>query len=74
MRLWLVTYGSGHDGDEWGVLGIFTSSERAEEFRKSYPYSTQVEEWDADPPVLFDGIRVDANLVDLHVAKKEVCS
>jgi hypothetical protein len=54
MTLYLLTYGDGEDGHEWGVEAIFTTREKAEAYREAcnavygYEYLT-VEEWTADP-------------------------
>jgi hypothetical protein len=61
MTVYLLTTGDGSDGDEWGVLGIFTTREKAEAAKAAYrlpvrrgdgsQYSrsvNDVEEWPVD--------------------------
>ena len=56
MLVYLVTKGDGSDGDEWYVVSIFTSKEKAERFiidhnahRPSWAaISNEVEEWKID--------------------------
>jgi len=57
-KIWLLTSGSGADGDEWGVISIHRTKEGAEQAEKvyeaprpradgsTYVFDGEVEEWD----------------------------
>jgi len=59
-KVWLLTTGTGQDGDEWSVEGIYSTKEKAELAKKRFqvpPNSVdgyeyvddyEVEEWDVD--------------------------
>lgn len=58
--VFLLTTGDGSDGNEWGVLGVYSARELAEKSKKRYEsprpniygnlYSpeSQIEEWEVD--------------------------
>jgi hypothetical protein len=60
MKVYLLTYGDGNDGNEWGVLSIYSSRERAEAAKLIYQYpierpdgstytrDVEIEEWHVD--------------------------
>jgi hypothetical protein len=60
MTVFLVTHGSGTDGDEWYVKGIFSTRELAEQYIKEHnahrpkwaELEEQIEEWPVD--AMFD--------------------
>ena len=59
-KIYLVTTGSGSDGDEWGVISIHRTKEGAERAEATYEaprerrdgstynHDAEVEEWDVD--------------------------
>lgn len=62
MSVWLVTAGEGVDGDEWRVLGVFSTLDRAREWVRAHNahagpgdeiieggYRTDIEEWPLNP-------------------------
>ena len=63
MIVYLLTTGSGFDGDEWGVEGIYSTRSLAEiakdwyerpRLRKdgsTYTFEAQIEEWEVNPPL-----------------------
>lgn len=57
-HVFLVTTGDGSDGDEWSVLGIFTTEAQANEARTAwelvflYRHANPVEKWRLNPKTL----------------------
>ena len=59
-KVWLLTEGSGSDGDEWGVISIHATKEGAilakEKYEKNhrradgsvYHYDANIEEWELE--------------------------
>lgn len=59
-KVWLLTCGTGEDGDEWSVLGIYTTQEFAVAAKQRYErprsrfdgsiycFDGNVEEWELD--------------------------
>lgn len=54
MKVWLVTFGEGDDGDAWDVHSIHSTKEKAEAVRarlsesSAYRLPFRVEEWEVD--------------------------
>lgn len=63
MKIYLLTIGDGTDGDEWGVLGIYSTHDKALEAQakyqrprhrrdgSTYTLEAKVEEWLVDEPL-----------------------
>lgn len=55
MIVYLLTTGSGADGDEWEVKGIYSTLEKGEQAKKAYHEATgryadvNLEKWEVDP-------------------------
>lgn len=43
--VYLLTTGTGADGNEWQVLDIFKSEKIAKEAKTKYEYEAQIEKW-----------------------------
>ncbi len=60
MLVWFLTHGTGADGDEWGVSGVYSTKEKAQlakaRYEKpryrpdgsTYTFEAEVEAWTVD--------------------------